>query len=84
VQHLAYGGIRTSLLFEAQTAATAAQQHDAMQAMMLPEEVHTVATQPATLALALRYADVPLVVKRALVCKVFIDSAMSLTHSACV
>lgn len=56
-QHLAYGGIRTSLLFEAQTAASAALQHDAMQAMRLPEAVATVATQPATLALALRYVD---------------------------
>ncbi len=42
----------SNLLFEAQTAASAALQHDAMQAMRLPEAVATVATQPATLALA--------------------------------
>lgn len=55
VRRLAFGSIRTSLLFEAEAAAEAASQHDAMEALQLPSVVASVATQPAMAALALRY-----------------------------
>jgi hypothetical protein len=54
VRCLAFGGIRTSLLYEAQTAAAAVLQHNAMEAMQAPEAVKMVTTQPPMVALALR------------------------------
>jgi hypothetical protein len=83
VRFLAFGGIRTNLLFEARTAADAAVQHDAMEAMQVPEAVETVATQPATVALALRYAKLLIAVDKVLACDV-LGQHTGFAHAQCV
>lgn len=56
IRRLAWGGVRTSLLLEADAAADAAQQQLALEALDLPDGVASVAAQPGTAALSLRCA----------------------------